>query len=334
LREHRVERIAVFDYPVFDGVTLENSVFVVEAKTKPEEILIQRFSNPTESRIVNKLKPSDVIERGIIDPFQSSEFLNLQKKIEDSAVVLKNLVRLNRGIHAYRTDGYGKSKYSNGPQTAKDKEKQSYHSNKPKNKTYLPELKGKDVFRFNYVPTGKYLSYGRWLAEPREKEFFYNPKVVARKILSVKLHATYIEEPCALDQSLYIVIARDNESVSLKYILSIIASNIGSWYLKTKYSIYDTLYPWYTVKQFESFPIRTIDFTKPAEKKMHDDLVSLVEKMLELNKQLLKTHFDSEKEPIERQIAATDKKIDDLVYKLYDITEEERNIIEGDGQQK
>jgi uncharacterized coiled-coil protein SlyX len=77
------------------------------------------------------------------------------------------------------------------------------------------------------------------------------------------------------------------------------------------------------------FHIRTIDFNNPAEKKMHDDLVSLVEKMLELNKQLQKTHFDSEKESIERQIAATDKKIDKLVYELYGLTEEEITIVEG-----
>jgi adenine-specific DNA-methyltransferase len=54
-----------------------------------------------------------------------------------------------------------------------------------------------------------------------------------------------------------------------------------------------------------------------------------VEKMLELNKQLQKAHFDSEKEPIERQIAATDKKIDSIVYELYGLTEEEIKIVEG-----
>lgn len=34
-------------------------------------------------------------------------------------------------------------------------------------------------------------------------------------------------------------------------------------------------------------------------------------------------------EPLEREIAATDASIDDLVFKLYDITEKERRIIEG-----
>jgi len=34
---------------------------------------------------------------------------------------------------------------------------------------------------------------------------------------------------------------------------------------------------------------------------------------------------------IQRQIEKTDREIDDLVYKLYGITEEERKIIEGGG---
>lgn len=51
--------------------------------------------------------------------------------------------------------------------------------------------------------------------------------------------------------------------------------------------------------------------------------------MLSLNKQLPSVKTDYEKNTLHRQIAATDKQIDDLVYKLYGITEEERKIIEG-----
>ena len=85
----------------------------------------------------------------------------------------------------------------------------------------------------------------------------------------------------------------------------------------------------YDAKVLRRPPIRTIDFTKPDEKKMHDDLVSLVEKMLDLHKQVQKASFDSEKEPVQRQIEATDRKIDELVYELYELTEEEIAIGEA-----
>jgi hypothetical protein len=39
-----------------------------------------------------------------------------------------------------------------------------------------------------------------------------------------------------------------------------------------------------------------------------------------------------EKEAIQRQIDATDKQIDQLVYKLYGLTDEEVRVVEGVGQ--
>ena len=52
--------------------------------------------------------------------------------------------------------------------------------------------------------------------------------------------------------------------------------------------------------------------------------------MVELNK---KKHSGklapSEVDRIEREIAATDQEIDQLVYQLYEITDEEQAIIEG-----
>ena len=76
-------------------------------------------------------------------------------------------------------------------------------------------------------------------------------------------------------------------------------------------------------------PIRTIDFNNPAEKATHDKLVSLVDRMLELHKKKNSMPPSAEREKIEREIAVTDEKIDDIVYGLYGITEEERKVIEG-----
>jgi hypothetical protein len=48
---------------------------------------------------------------------------------------------------------------------------------------------------------------------------------------------------------------------------------------------------------------------------------------LDLNKKI-QTAKGSQKDQIQRQIEKTDKEIDEIVYKLYGITEEERKIIE------
>jgi adenine-specific DNA-methyltransferase len=61
-----------------------------------------------------------------------------------------------------------------------------------------------------------------------------------------------------------------------------------------------------------------------------NNLVSLVDRMLTLNKDLQQAKTPQEKIKTERQIAATDKEIDTLVYELYGLTEEEIRVLEGE----
>ena len=59
-------------------------------------------------------------------------------------------------------------------------------------------------------------------------------------------------------------------------------------------------------------------------------MVKLVDRMLELNKQKHSGKLaPSQVERIDREIAATDAEIDNLVYDLYGITDEERKMIEA-----
>jgi hypothetical protein len=84
------------------------------------------------------------------------------------------------------------------------------------------------------------------------------------------------------------------------------------------------------VKRTENFLIRTIDFSYPADVTRHNRMVSLVERLLALHKQLPETGTSHEKTALESgPIEATDGQIDALVYELYGLTEEEIRIVEG-----
>ena len=76
-----------------------------------------------------------------------------------------------------------------------------------------------------------------------------------------------------------------------------------------------------------SLPIRTIDFDNPTEKEMHGKMVTLVETMLGLHKQLPGLSGIG-REMVEAQIERTDTKIDRLVYRLYDLNDDEIAIVE------
>jgi predicted nucleic acid-binding Zn-ribbon protein len=51
--------------------------------------------------------------------------------------------------------------------------------------------------------------------------------------------------------------------------------------------------------------------------------------MLDLHKQLAAAKGEHERNLLQRQIEATDRQIDSLVYELYGLTEEEIRIVEG-----
>ena len=84
-----------------------------------------------------------------------------------------------------------------------------------------------------------------------------------------------------------------------------------------------------TLAELRRLPIRVIDFTNPADVARHDRMVSLVERMLTLHQQRAAAQTETDQQLFQRQIDATDKQIDALVYELYELTEDEIKVVEG-----
>ena len=118
-----------------------------------------------------------------------------------------------------------------------------------------------------------------------------------------------------------------DSNVSYLYLLGLLNSILLSTYLKTISTPFRGGYIALNRQYIEQLPIRTIDFNNPSEKAIHDKLVSLVDRMLELHKRKNSLLPSAEREKIEREIAVTDEKIDDIVYGLYGITEEEKRTV-------
>ena len=102
-----------------------------------------------------------------------------------------------------------------------------------------------------------------------------------------------------------------------KYLLGILNSSVI--YFVIKGIIPELRGGYYTLGSvyIETFPIRTINFSDPQDATRHDRMVSLVDQMLSLNKQLHEARTPHEQTSLQRQIEATDGQIDALVYELY-----------------
>ncbi|MEK0337695.1 MAG: TaqI-like C-terminal specificity domain-containing protein, partial [Nitrosopumilus sp.] len=113
------------------------------------------------------------------------------------------------------------------------------------------------------------------------------------------------------------------------YILGILNSRLIEFFIKRISPFVRGGFYRYKTKYVEQLPIQTIDFSDPTNKSRHDKMVRLVESILELNKQLAQAKTPHDREVLQRQIDATDKQIDRLVYELYELSEEEIGIVEG-----
>jgi hypothetical protein len=117
-----------------------------------------------------------------------------------------------------------------------------------------------------------------------------------------------------------------------EYVLGLLNSRLLFWCLRAMSNVFRGGWITCTKQYFGELPIRTVDLSNARDKVDHDQIVELVEGMLRLHKDLAGAKTPNEKERLQRQIAATDAQIDQLVYELYGLTPDEIKIVEGASQ--
>ena len=119
------------------------------------------------------------------------------------------------------------------------------------------------------------------------------------------------------------------KEINYLYLLGVLNSKTISEFLKSISTTFQHGYYALNRQYIEQLPIRTINFSDPADKARHDKMVSLVERMLSMHKSLASAHNPHEADRLAREVESTDREIDRLVYELYGLSEEEMGIVEG-----
>jgi hypothetical protein len=127
----------------------------------------------------------------------------------------------------------------------------------------------------------------------------------------------------------YGITLKSDEQMAYEYFLGLLNSNLLDTFLKSFSTTFSGGYFAYNRQYIEQLPIRTINFSDPADEARHDKMLDLVEQMLTLHEQLAAAKTPDDKTRLQRQIDATDQQIDNLVYELYGLTENEIKIVEG-----
>ena len=203
--------------------------------------------------------------------FQNKNEKEIVKKIKENNKI-KDYFEISQGLIPY--DKYrGHDEY-----TIKNR---IWHSNVPKDETYRKELKGGDITQYLLNWNGElWISYGDWLAAPREKKFFINERILIREITGDKLFACYTNEEYYNTPSL-INIINEKQILDLKYILTILNSKLIGWYHnKTSPKANKGLFPKILVNDVRNLPIKEISL------EAQQPFIEKADKMLSLNKDL------------------------------------------------
>lgn len=208
---------------------------------------------------------------------------------------------------------------------ATPKGKRNFISDRRLDERYKPLLEGKDIDRYSIQFASKYVLYDRGLLHrPRPESIFLSPiKILIRRIGggSYPIVAT-------LDTNQYYTFNSLNNAIlhtaqfDDKYVLALLNSKVLNYYFTMRCTNRAGLTVNISKGYLERLPI------KPASSERQSELASLVDRMLNLNRQITSATTRL-KDDLQKQIDATDLEIDQEVYNLYGITEEEKQIIEA-----
>ncbi|GAB4405976.1 MAG: hypothetical protein Kow00123_18450 [Anaerolineales bacterium] len=177
-------------------------------------------------------------------------------KIESMSVRLGDIAVSTCGLQAYHHSKH----------TREQIEKQCYHATRPLNETYVRQLLGRDIGRYQLHWNGEmWLSYGDWLYAPMQPECFNGPRLLTQQIskgMLSRVNAVYTDEKYVFNASITVTWRRPNSLYSLAYVLSILNSGLMSWYYPQRLSPKHV-----KPSDLDRIPIRRISFTTPAERR-------------------------------------------------------------------
>jgi len=313
---YKIRRIVDLKSGVFAHVTASTVILLIDAERADVHHNIEIIDNKTlgkiQEEITNTIIQVECLNNPsyVFDIFTDSSFKPIIDKVADVSIQLGTLVDVRNGIATYANmEGV---------------------IDKPQDVNSKQIIFGKDIARYHFTYSGKYINYVRQkLLRPRNEDIFLSSEKLIMQRIGGILVTAYDDQQYYTFNSVNNIILKKGRKYNLKYILGIIDSKLMKLYYITKFTNRSSLTVNISKTFLDMLPIRTIDFDNPDDVKKHDKMVKLVERMLELHKREAAAKVPAEKTRIQRQINNTDKQIDKLVYDLYGLSEEEIQTVEG-----
>ena len=235
--------------------------------------------------------------------YLSNELLKPISKIFGKGKRLEEVANFSLGITPYdKYKGHSKDLIEN----------KLYHSDTRIDNQYKPLIKGENILPFFIDDKiNGYIKYGSWLGAPREERFFTEPRVIVRQIVSgspPKIYAGFTDKPLYFTQIGFAIIPKSY--INIYEITALLNSKLINFYHKYIFlDIEKDLFQKILIENCKLFPCLSFE-----DKGLVEKYVTEINNIKALN-------------PMS-DTSQLELKIDELVYKLYDLSDEEIEIIE------
>lgn len=320
LNNYDWKKVLLLNKKVFKAVVDTHVVIFCKNYFNPEENLIVEIFDPNKIRILHCFNNKLICRDGnSINVSANPITQDLSSKMLNKFKPLKNYFDVFNGVKPFEL---GKGKPPQSKITMRDKP--FVVNGKRPSGNWTPLLRGSLINRFRNLWSEDYwILYGEWLAAPRDKTIFEQDKKIFIRQTGDKIIGTIVDSSFIARDNLHIVIHRENPDM-LFPLLGIINSRLIDF-------VYSIINPekgealaQIKKNHIEILPI--INFEENAKQIL--TLADLVKIILKMYSKMEILTISQEKQTLQRQIEATDKQIDKLVYELYGLTEEEIKIVE------
>ena len=299
IKETKILKLVKLPPGVFNDATVTTILIFIEKSktTKKHEIILEECIDGKFTKLPHKLSYQRIKE--------SSNYgfsFNSDIKINCKTVKLGDIAEFSLGI-----------KTSN--------DKRFVLEEKKDDKTYKM-LRGRDVSRYSYEWNKKWIWYKPKLmmekvgAGPRKSEYFLTKKILIKDVAK-DISAT-IDNNNYLNNDTLNIIYKISD-YSFEFILAILNSKfIGKWF-KTNFPAGLHI----KINQLKNIPIPKVN------EKQQSEIAKFAQQMLDLQKDLRKATENTDKySRLKTEIEKLDEKIDQAIYKLYKLSDEEIKVIE------
>lgn len=246
---------------------------------------------------------------------QTEEIINIEINPK-SLFVIEKIQALSKPLAECLTVCCGVKPFQKGKgipaQTKEIVEEKPYvkEGDKP-GEEWSPLMRGSLMHRYTNLWDNNYwILYGKWLAEPRSPKIFEGKEKIIIRQTGDSIIATIIDAGIICRDNLNICIPK-NDTINLKFILGVLNSKLTDFY-------YTYINPekGEALAQVKKTHVEMLRIPNATEEQQNE-ISDLVEKAL-----------CRHKENVDADISAVTAEIDKLVYKLYDLTEEEIGVVE------